>query len=540
MARSSNPQGRRHVTSKGGSGLERINKAVELSFRIRPAGIALAAVYALSCLGSRQFSLDQFFLPAGIRAAALLIVPIRLWPYLLLGEYAYFATLRIPMIDSYGLVWVILASTLLMPMAMLVVYLHRMRMPSEAATGLWLLSLSFCAALFVPGLNLGLSYVLWSNPPPSNLLDAIDRTIFGHFAAIITLVPLAFVWSRRQADPGWTGRFVAPTASAILVMLVLGLCMQLTSAHAHTTRTHMVLLAALPAIALTFMHGWRGAAIAIPLLNLPLHGATPSTGLPSSFDLGTFATQQNMAVMSVALLALGSSISYHHQRARSRGLAEETTLRLARGSHQTSERELRERAVHLKHLGEGMDSSLGEMVSWLKSQGHHAVANSLQHASSVHSRLFREQANLIYPTGLEQVGLYVALQAGGVRELWNNTHRVTPPSLMGNPCLLSVELQVAIYRTLIDAVSLLLELETGQVCVRTRCGHAAARRGVVINVALLDRERVLSPQTRDQAFERLAGRILAYGGAMDCRHNRLRIVLLETAPRAQTAIAQPA
>jgi hypothetical protein len=49
----------------------------------------------------------------------------------------------------------------------------------------------------------------------------------------------------------------------------------------------------------------------------PLHGATPSTGLPSSFDLGTFATQQNMAVMSVALLALGSSISYHHQRARS-------------------------------------------------------------------------------------------------------------------------------------------------------------------------------------------------------------------------------
>ena len=82
-------------------------------------------------------------------------------------------------------------------------------------------------------------------------------------------------------------------------MLVLGLCMQLTAISA--TRTHLVLLSSLPAIALTFMHGWRGAAIAIPLLNLPLHFATPSTGLPSSFDLGTFATQQNMAVMSVAL-----------------------------------------------------------------------------------------------------------------------------------------------------------------------------------------------------------------------------------------------
>lgn len=137
--------------------MDRLKGAIELSFRIRPVGIALAVVYALSCLISRQFSLDQFFLPAGIRAAALLIVPTRLWPYLLLGEYAYFALLRISMIDSYGLAWVILASTLLMPMAMLVVHLHRTRMPSEAGTGLWLLSLSLCAALFVPSLNLGIS-----------------------------------------------------------------------------------------------------------------------------------------------------------------------------------------------------------------------------------------------------------------------------------------------------------------------------------------------------------------------------------------------
>ncbi|WP_295570824.1 MASE1 domain-containing protein [Stenotrophomonas maltophilia] len=517
--------------------MDRLKGAIELSFRIRPVGIALAVVYALSCLISRQFSLDQFFLPAGIRAAALLIVPTRLWPYLLLGEYAYFATLRISMIDSYGLAWVILASTLLMPMAMLVVHLHRTRMPSEAGTGLWLLSLSLCAALFVPGLNLGISYVLWSTPPPSNLLNAVDRTIFGHFAAIITLVPLAFLWSRRHADPGWANRFVVPTTMAILVMLVLGLCMQLTSVSAHTTRTHMVLLAALPAIALTFMHGWRGAAIAIPLLNLPLHGATPSTGLPSSFDLGTFATQQNMAVMSVALLALGSSISYHHQRARSRSVAEETTRRLARGSHQTSERELRERAAHLKQLSEGMDSSLSEMVSWLKAQGHHAVASSLQHASSVHSRLFREQASMVYPTGLEQVGLYIALQAGGACEIWNNTHRVTPPRLAGNPCLLTVDLQLAIYRSLIEAVSLLLELETGQVCVRARSGRAGARRGIVAVVSLLDRGCTLSTRTTHQAVERLAGRMLAYGGTVHCRGNRLRLVLHESITHASPAAA---
>ena len=504
---------------------------------VHPAGLLLAAAYAIACVSARQFSLDQFFLPAGIRVAALLIVPQRRWPYVLLGELGYFAYLRIPTIDEYGLEWVLLASTLLMTMAMLVVHLHLRKAISEAATGFWLLSLSISAAVAVTGLNLSLSRLLWPVPPPDTLLDAAERVVFGHFAAIITMAPLALLWARRRSASPWQKTLLAPSLAAIALMLGLGLCMQLISTDAHSTRTHLVLLAALPAIALTFMHGWRGAAIAIPLLNLPLHFATPSTGLPASFDLGTFSTQQNMAVMSVALLALGSSISYHHQRARSRGLAEETTLRLARSSHQTSERELRERAVHLKHLSDGMDSSLVEMVSWLKAQGHHAVANSLQHASSVHSRLFREQASLVYPTGLEQVGLYIALQAGGACEIWNNTHRVIPPRLAGNPCLLTVDLQLAIYRSLIEAVSLLLELETGQVCVRARSGRAGGRRGIVAVVSLLDRDCTLSTRTTQQAVERLAGRMLAYGGTVHCRGNRLRLVLHESITHASPAAA---
>ncbi|WP_459041384.1 MASE1 domain-containing protein [Stenotrophomonas sp. PSU-St19] len=504
---------------------------------VHPAGLLLAAAYAIACVSARQFSLDQFFLPAGIRVAALLIVPQRGWPYVLLGELGYFAYLRIPTIDEYGLERVILASTLLMPMAMLVVHLHLRKTISEAATGFWLLSLSISAAIAVTGLNLSLSRLLWPVPPPDTLLDAAERVVFGHFAAIITMAPLALLWARRRSGSPWQKRLLVPSLVAIALMLALGLCMQLISTDAHSTRTHLVLLAALPAITLTFMHGWRGAAIAIPLLNLPLHFATPSTGLPASFDLGTFSTQQNMAVMSVALLALGSSISYHHQRARSRGLAEETTLRLTRSSHQTSERELRERAAHLKRLGDGMDSSLVEMVSWLKSQGHHAVANSLQHASSVHSRLFREQASMVYPTGLEQVGLYIALQAGGACEIWNNTHRVIPPRLAGNPCLLTVDLQLAIYRSLIEAVSLLLELETGQVCVRARSGQAGGRRGIVAIVSLLDRGCTLSARTTDQAVERLAGRMLAYGGTVHCRGNRLRLVLHESITHASPAAA---
>jgi hypothetical protein len=45
----------------------------------------------------------------------------------------------------------------------------------------------------------------------------------------------------------------------------------------------------------------------------------------------------------------------------------------------------------------------------------------------------------------------------------------------GQPCLLTVDLQLAIYRSLIEAVSLLLELEPG----RSACAPEAAGRASV-------------------------------------------------------------
>ncbi len=35
--------------------------------RVSPEGLALALLYALACWGARKLSLDQFFLPAGVR-----------------------------------------------------------------------------------------------------------------------------------------------------------------------------------------------------------------------------------------------------------------------------------------------------------------------------------------------------------------------------------------------------------------------------------------------------------------------------------------
>jgi len=492
--------------------------------RVSPEGLALALVYALACWGARKLSLDQFFLPAGVRVAALLLCPPRLWPYLLIGEYAYFAHLRIPLLGKYGLTWVILASVFLMPAVMLIVRLHRKLLARTTIVGV--ISIAVCAASVISLLNLSISYLLWPPLREASFLTNLLRYALGDFTGILILAPLALLWIRR-AEEDWTPRSVAATTGALAAMLVIGL--QATPVPTSITAPgslQLLLILPIPAIALTCLLGWRGAAIGVAAVNMMLGVSTPSDH-PALFDAATFATQQAMAIASVALLLLGARITHFQSQHRLREEDGRAALQLARNAHLASEMDLRERAAHLRQLGDGMDLSLNEMVNWLHAQGHHAVADSLRHTSEVHSRLFRAQASMIYPAALERLGLYVALQAGGVREAWNATHRVGQPRLAGDPCALGVGLQLAAYRLVVDAVSLLLKCESGQISVSIRCGSSIRKRGVFICVALLDRHRLLGSRAQELANEQLLGRVLAHGGHMDLTGHKLRIVVTE-------------
>ncbi len=505
---------------------------LQLNLRIRPAGFVVAVVYAFACWGARQISLDQFYLPAGVRVAALLLCPPRLWPYLILGEYAYFAQMRYPMIDKYGLAWVVIASACMMPAVALVVRLHRRMM--AAPTEAWLLSVAATAALVATVLKLGLSHLLWPVPPSLPILTSAARFALGDYIGILTLAPLALLWTKRGVPYDWLAWRAPPTVIALSSLLVLGVLARLAAGD-DMTRTSLQLMLALPVVALTCMHGWRGAAVGVPVLNLLISATTPSTGLPGSFDAPTFATQQVVALAGTALLALGAQIShYFHQYAR-RDLDGQRAVTLSRTAHIASEMDLRERALGLRRIADGLDVSIQETVELLKRHGHHEPAERLLRASAAHSRQFREQTSMVYPTALEQVGLYLALQVSGAREAWDATDRVSRPRLGGDPCRLSVGLQLATYRTLTDAVSILLKNEYGQIQVRARCGQFRQQRGILVTVGLLDLNRSLSSATMALVTERLTARALAYGGTVRCHRNRIRMLLVE----APTSTAMP-
>ncbi|MBE5268809.1 MASE1 domain-containing protein [Stenotrophomonas sp. B2] len=521
---------RHHGTSKGGLGLNWWKNDVELSFRIRPIGLFIAGMYAVTCWAARQVSLDQFYLPAGIRVAALLLCPPRLWPYLLLGEYAYFAQMRYPLIGKYGLAWVILGSVFLMPAVALVVRAHRRFM--TATTEGWLLSMAVSAALIATALKLGLAHLLSENPSSVPFATRAVRFVLGDYIAILTVAPLALLWIRRRSLYEWKFWKHAPTVAALALLISLGAFMASGVELPDATKTSLQLVMALPVVALTCIHGWRGAAAGVPLLNIVIAMTTPASGLPGSFDQRTFMMQQLIAVAGTALLLLGSRITQHyHQHAR-HDLDGSQTARLSRTAHMASELDLRQRALDLRKIADGVEKSLNHTADLLKMHGHHAPAMDLLHTSTTHSRQFRELTSLVYPTEVEQVGLYVALQVSGISENWDRTSRVALPRMTGDPCRLSIALQLAAYRTLTETVALLLKHERGQIQIQARCGSLHGQQGILISASLLDRDRHLSLETAKLIVERLSSRALAYGGKVQTRQNRVRVLLQETATGA--------
>jgi hypothetical protein len=49
-------------------------------------GLGIAMLYGVAYLALRYISFNQWFLPAGLRAACLLFLPYRYWPFVFLGE----------------------------------------------------------------------------------------------------------------------------------------------------------------------------------------------------------------------------------------------------------------------------------------------------------------------------------------------------------------------------------------------------------------------------------------------------------------------
>lgn len=504
----------------------------ELRLSLRPSGLLLAVAYAVCYVALWFQSVDQWYLPAGLRVAALLLFPYRFWPYLLVGEYMAFAYLRYPLVDDFGLTWAIGASAVLMPTVGYIVYKHE----KLRSTGRydWLLSIAALAAASIAILNITSTYFLMTPFGEPVSWEKSLRSVIGQYLGILTIAPLAILWKERKSTFP-TSRKLRWDAFLGLATIALLAAFLTQSSNSNVLWSNSVrVLMMLPAIALTCLHGWRGAAIGVVGVNIAIGLTMKSTNMLGSYDDEVLIVQEILAVAGTALLWFGSTISYHYFKFMHQRMTEKEAITIARTSIISSEREMRERAIRMKIIGEDMDISFRKAVQWLQGRGHHAAAMDMLRTSVIQSRLFREQLSLVYPSEIEHYGLYLVLESSAIAEVWEQTGRLATPRLKGDPCQLGLGLQLAAYRSISDAVALLLELEPGTVVVRARCGRRGDYRGITISVSLLDKARSLTAETTKRAAETLAGRALAYNGTVRCRGNRICLLLGESAKTART------
>lgn len=498
----------------------------EFQLRIRLGGLLLMAAYAIVfCIARQKISVDQWMLSAGLRVGVLLLFAPRYWPYLIAGEYAAFAYMRYPLIDKFGLPWVVLSSAVLMPTAALIVHRHRRLIASGNPYGL--VSLAALCAVCITTLNLGLAWLLMPTRHAAVSWDGALTYLLGDYIGILICAPLVALWRHRHLSIQLPTRWRLDVALALVLITALGVySMQFPDTDV-AAKNSLRILMLLPVIVLTSLHGWQGAAVGVAALNLIVGFTIERPNPLGSRDLNAIVAQETLAMAGTALLLLGSTISHFYYQFMRRDSIERSALTLARGNLLASERELRESAARITVLGDEMDDAFRRTAQWLRERGHNAAATDMLSSSMKQLHLFREQLSLIYPSGIEHYGLYLVLQSSGIAEVWEQSDRLTSPHLTGNPCRLSLGMQLAAYRSICDAVAILLQHESGIVKIRARCGRKGPHRGIVINVFLLDRARTLSPETVARAIDSLTVRALAYGGTVACRRNHIRLSLVE-------------
>lgn len=492
-------------------------------------GLVLSAAYCASFLAAWYLSFDQWYLPAGLRAASLLFVPYRYWPYLFAGDAAALLVIRVPKAEQYSMLWAYLSPFLLMPMVSSLALLLRNTLKTTQDKARWLPLAALSIAVWSSVSNMMLNYFLYGPRASVSFANLYKFSVGDYLGILMVVLPVLLFMGRNngQVKPRHALRDTLIAGAAIFVLYCIAAVPTLEAAF----HQGLLMLMLLPVVGLTFRHGWPGAAIGILVVNVVTAMKIPYMNTPGTYDAEIFVTQQALAIAATGLLMLGSVISDLFDKARSAGVAEKEALLLAQNSFLSSESKLRDQVIYMAQMQLRLDDYRDELVDWLKQHRHFEAAMDLNNRGVAHARLFDQQALALYPMRIEAQGLYSVLNAEAFTDFWTNDTAVRY-QLRGQPKQLTVDLQLAAYRCVCNAFALLSECDPKQYTVRSRVWRYGGKRGIamlVIAKPTAGRE-LQHDQAGLLAAMELEGRVKAHGGAVRRRHlNRISMLLSEPA-----------
>lgn len=479
-------------------------------------GIVLGVIFCVAYLATWFHSLDQWFLPAGVRVVALLILPHRYWPYLLAGDCAALLLMRVPLIPTERATWVYASSVLLPPSISIGVVGLRRKLKTVDEQAKWLPLIAATMAAWSAACNIILNLLL-DGPPSATTLEFFYRRCIGQFLGILFIALPAMLWIGRNSNAPKPDHFLRDTAISTAAVAGLFLLIVISKETGELLRIGLLMSMLIPAIFLTFRHGWRGAAIGITLSSFAAAKTLYSMSGESAYDATVFAVQHAIAIASCGLLALGYAISTQYATARSLGIAEKEALQAARTGFLATERILREKALSLEQMQQLIDEERKRVVDHLKAIGDLQGALLLNNEAVAYNSRFGTHVTDIYPLRLEQHGLNAVLNSQEfVDARGGNAHLL--PLLGSNPRRLSLELQQVAYRCACNAIDVLSESQPQATVIKTRIRQSKSYRGILIVVTVRNPGQTFSTTKSTDAAIELNARVKAHGGAIKRRH----------------------
>jgi glucose-6-phosphate-specific signal transduction histidine kinase len=490
-------------------------------------GLALSAVYCLAYLAAWFSSLDQWFLPAGLRVAGLLLLPYRYWPYLFAGDIAALLLLRVPRAGYDGELWAYASPFLLPPLIATVPALLRNRLKTIEQKIKWLPLMAPSIALWGWFSNMLINFVL-SGPTSFASFDKLMKFSVGSWLGIFIVLLPWLVWLERDSGKISVHHFRRDLLISIITSSALYFSISFSGSLDPSLRQGMLMLMIAPAIGLAFRHGWHGAAIGIFVANLAIAMTLPDFNFEAAHDTSTFMVQQALVIAATGLLVLGATISEQYAKARGLGIAEAEAIKAARAIFLSSERILRDKAISMDEMQLRVDTHHRQLAKRLKANGDHKTALLVNTEAVEHAARFQAQVADVYPIKIETHGLNAVLNSQGFVDNRGGGANVLP--LLGSdPKLLTLELQLAAYRCACHALDLLSETEPSAYVLKTRIRHIGRRRGIALFVTAKPTTLPQSTHKSATAALELAARIKAHGGIVK-RHHAHRVSMWLSEP----------
>jgi two-component system sensor histidine kinase UhpB len=282
--------------------------------------LAIAAAYAGCYELTRHFSFPQWLLTAGLRLACMLLLPVRYWPALALGE-------GLPLLENamlcgpkFGIAWAVAQSVPMVVLWMALLKPMRQRWSVHGTDGSVRMTMLLWATLatsIITALSTTLRLALALQHAPGKWPDIVAGEYFfayllGAYLGALTLTPLILAFRERfHALRGAPLTFAAIWRSPLLRdtlcwMLPAFVALTGTALATHHDGVRLVARLALlgPVLGLAWRHGWHGTAVGGMAASMAL--AITAQG---PIDPATIRVQAVLAFSLSAALWIGAKAS---------------------------------------------------------------------------------------------------------------------------------------------------------------------------------------------------------------------------------------